>query len=67
MLYRNLDRAMLDLYIMLFITFDEWLINNSMLAIFLVWIIERIMRAIRQTMSVSNLSKKAYVDDRFLK
>lgn len=58
---------MLDLYIMLFIAFDEWLTNNSMLAIFMVWIIERIVRAIRQTMSVDNLSSKAYVDDRFLK
>ena len=44
MLYRDLDRGMLDLYIMLFVAFDEWLIDNSMLAIFIVWIIEWIIK-----------------------
>lgn len=66
MLYRDLDRAMLDLYIMLFIAFDEWLGDNSLLALFLVWCVERVYREIRGRVSVRNLSKKAYVDDRFL-
>lgn len=47
MLYRDLDWAMLDLYIMLFMAFDELLVDNSMLAIFIVWIIERIIKEIR--------------------
>lgn len=66
LLYRDMDRAMLDLYIMLFIAFDEWLVDNSLLALFLVWCIERVYREIRGRVSVRNLSKKAYVDDRFL-
>lgn len=67
MLYRDLDWAMLDLYIMLFMAFDELLVDNSMLAIFIVWIIERIIKEIRQRMSASNMSEKTFVDSRFLK
>lgn len=66
MLYRDMDRAMLDLYIMLFTAFDEWLGGNSLLALLIVWCIERVYREIRARLSVRNLSKKAYVDDRFL-
>merc|ERR1712146_681891 len=63
LLYRDMDWTMLDLYIMLFVAFDDWL-GNSLLALFIVYCIECVYRLIRQRVSVSNLSKKAYVDDR---
>lgn len=66
LLYKDMDWVMLDLYIMLFIAFDDAL-NNSLLAIFIVYGIEYcIYRAIRQRIGVRNLSKRACVDDRFL-
>jgi len=67
LLYMDLDFAMLKLYILLFTAFDELLSNNSLLSLFLVYCIERLYRWLRQWLSGSNLSKKAYVDDRFLK
>ena len=66
MMYRDMDRPMLDLYIMLFTAFDEWLDKNSLLAIFLVYCVELVYQTIRRRLSVQTLSKKAYVDDRFL-
>lgn len=67
LLYMDLDFDMLKLYVMLFTAFDELLSSNSLLSLFLVYCTERIYRWLRQRLSCSNLSKKAYVDDRFLK
>ena len=66
LLYKDLDWSMLDLYIMLFTAFDEWLSDNSLLALFIVYCIQYVYKEIRQRVGVRNLSAKAYVDDRFL-
>jgi hypothetical protein len=67
LLYGDLDWSMLDLYIMLFTAFDEWLGNNSLLALFIVYCIEYVFKWLRHRVGVRNLSAKAYVDDRFLR
>ena len=64
-MYCNLDYSLLILYIMYFIFFIEAFKFNSLLSLFLVYVIERILRHIRSTIGESTLSKKSYIDQNF--
>ena len=68
MLYCSLDYSLMLLYIMLFMMFElMWGGHgNAMLSIFLVYIVERILRHIRYEVGKNNLCGKSYVDKRFL-
>jgi len=68
MLYCSLDYSLVLLYIMLFIIFElMWGGHgNAMLSIFLVYIVERVLRHVRFEVGKTNLCKKSFVDERFL-
>ena len=65
-LFCSLDYSMLQLYIMYFMLFEAFLSDNSLLSLFFVYIIERILRKIRAEAGVNNMCKKTYVDSCFL-
>jgi len=64
----SLDYSLVLIYIMFFMQFEFWWggHGNSMLSLFLVYVIERIVRKIRREMGIKNLCNKAHVDERFL-
>ena len=69
MLYCSLDFSLVLLYIMFFIVLDEAIgrpADNGLIALFFVYVIERILREVRADWGKSNLCEKAYVDERFL-
>ena len=68
LLYCSLDYTLVLLYIMLFIFFEMLLGDrgNSLLSLFLVYLVERALRKGRQSTGTDNLCEKAYVDGRFL-
>lgn len=66
-LYKSLDWDLVHLYILYFFLFDGLLAGkNPMLAIFLTYVVERVLLKIRQDLGGSNLTKKTLVDERFL-
>lgn len=67
-LYCSLDSSLVLLYIMFFIVFESAVTfeDNGLLSLFCVYFIERFLRNLRASWGTSNLSERAYVDDRFL-
>jgi len=68
-LYCDLDKSLVLLYIMLFIVLDEAIGrpgDNGLIALFVVYVFERFLRMVREDWGKSNLCEKAYVDERFL-
>jgi len=67
MLYKALDWDMVHLYILYFFLFDYmWEGKKTMLAIFMTYMVERLLRKIRQDIGTANLTKKTLVNDRFM-
>mmetsp|Transcript_10387 Transcript_10387/g.17438 ORF Transcript_10387/g.17438 Transcript_10387/m.17438 type:complete len:163 (-) Transcript_10387:14-502(-) len=64
-MYCNIDYSLLILYIMYFIFFVEAFKFNSLLSLFLVYVIERVLRHIRSTIGENTLSQKSYIDKNF--
>lgn len=67
-LYCSLDFSLVLVYSLLF-TQIEIIIGgsgNALLSLFIVFLVERALRATRHKLGVRNLVKKAFVDDRFL-
>jgi len=65
-LYCSLDFSLVLLYIMLFYFLDMLFNGNSLLSIFAVYVVERVLRYIRAELGERNLCNKAHVDERFL-
>jgi hypothetical protein len=65
-LYCSLDYSMLLLYIMYFMVFEAFIASNSLLSIFCVYVIERIIRYARAELGQSQMCKKTYIDQSFL-
>jgi hypothetical protein len=65
-LYCSLDYSLLILYIMFFILIEALVKQNSLLSMFIVYIIERIFRKIRKDFGRYQMCKKTYVDSCFL-
>jgi hypothetical protein len=65
-LYCSLDTDLLKLYVMYFIVFEIMVKRNSLLSLFLVYIIERIFRKFRCDKGVENMCDKTYIDENFL-
>lgn len=66
LLYCSLDTDLLKLYIMYFIIFEAMVGRNSLLSLFLVYLIERVFRKFRCDIGVQNMCDKTYIDDNFL-
>jgi hypothetical protein len=56
LLYGSLDYSLMVLYILLFIVLQEALGFNSMLSVFCVYILEKVLREVRSELGQSNLS-----------
>ena len=65
-LYCSLDNQLLLLYIMYFMVFEAFVSNNSLLSMFFVYIIERILRKLRSDLGQSKMCEKTYIDECFL-
>lgn len=66
LLYCSLDTDLLKLYVMYFIVFEIMVKRNSLLSLFLVYLIERFFRWFRNKEGVDNMCEKTYIDDNFL-
>jgi hypothetical protein len=64
-LYMSLDFQLVILYILWFLFFDYYT-NNAVLSVFLVYLIEKVIREIRIQIGRRNLVSKAMFDKRFL-
>jgi hypothetical protein len=64
-LYMQLDYQMVLLYIMWWFFFDHYT-DNDVLAVFLVYILERILRELRAWLGKRNIVVKCMFDERFL-
>lgn len=64
-LYMSLDFELVLLYILWFI-FLELYTENAVLSIFLVYLIEKAFRQLRQFLGARNLIRKSMFDERFL-
>ena len=60
-----LDTDLVMLYILYFFLFDH-LIGKPMIAIFIVYVLERLIRALRQMLGENNIIKKTFVTPNFL-
>jgi hypothetical protein len=60
-LYGDLDWDLVHILILWFFFFDTITDGQSMVAIFLAYVIERLLRAIRGSLGESNLTKKTMV------
>ena len=67
-LFCSLDYSLVMMYALLFCILEEiWgEQGNSLLSLFIVYIVEQVLRALRQRLGEKNLVKKAFVDERFL-
>jgi meckelin len=64
-MYCALDYQLVILYILLFSLFDR-VTGSSVVAVFIVYVVEKILSKVRAIMGESNLSKKTLIDERFL-
>ena len=64
----SLDGSLIAIYSLIFIEFEIIWGNrgNSMLSIFIVYLVELFLRNMRQYLGKQNLAKKAHLDSRFL-
>ena len=64
-LYCSLDPSLLIMYILFFFVLDK-LFENTLLAVFFTYLVERLFRFIRSELGENNLVNKAHCDERFL-
>ncbi len=64
-MYCSLDYQLVILYILVFSLFDR-VTGSSVVAVFIVYVVEKILCKVRGMMGESNLSKKTLIDERFL-
>ncbi len=64
-MYCALDYQLVILYILVFSLFDR-ITGSSVVAVFIVYVVEKILSKVRAIMGESNLSKKTLIDERFL-
>ena len=65
MMYCALDYQLVILYIMVFSLFDR-VTGSSVIAVFIVYVVEKALCKLRALLGESNLSKKTLIDERFL-
>ena len=66
LLMGSIDKDLVQCYGMFFYVFER-ATNNSLLAVFLVWLIEYFLSELRARLAKNHLAKRAYIDDVFLK
>ena len=66
LLYCDLDRSLVLIYIMLFAVFEEAVPANGLLSLLCAYVVERILRWRRAEKGVDRLRARAYVGERFL-
>lgn len=64
-MYCSLDYQLVILYILVFSLFDR-VTGSSLVAIFIVYVVEKVLWKTRAFLGERNLSKKTFIDDRFL-
>jgi len=64
-MYCALDYQRLILFILVFSLFDR-VTGSSIISIFIVYILDKVMRTFRGWLSENNISKKTQIDERFL-
>ncbi len=64
-MYCSLDYQLVILYILVFSLFDR-VTGSSLVAIFIVYVVEKVLWKTRALFGEKNLSKKTFIDDRFL-
>jgi hypothetical protein len=64
-MYCALDYQRLILFILVFCLFDR-VTGSSIVSIFIVYIMDKVMRSFRAWLSENNISKKTLIDERFL-
>jgi hypothetical protein len=64
-MYCSLDYQLVILYILVFSLFDR-VTGSSVVAVFIVYVVEKILWKMRGIMGENNLSKKTLIDERFL-
>ena len=64
-LYCSLDYQNLILFILVFSLFDR-VTENSIISIMITYIVEKLLKQLRDILSEKNLSNKTLIDERFL-
>jgi hypothetical protein len=64
-MYCSLDYQLVILYILVFSLFDR-VTGSSVVAVFIVYVVEKALWKMRGLLGERNLSKKTLIDDRFL-
>jgi hypothetical protein len=64
-MYCSLDYQLVILYILVFSLFDR-VTGSSLVAVFIVYVVEKLLWKMRSILGERNLSKKTLIDDRFL-
>jgi hypothetical protein len=64
-MYCSLDYQLVILYILVFSLFDR-VTGSSVVAVFIVYVVEKVLWKMRGLLGERNLSKKTLIDDRFL-
>jgi Meckelin (Transmembrane protein 67) len=64
-LYCSLDYQNLILFILVFSLFDR-VTGNSIISIMITYIVEKLLKQLRDILSEKNLSNKTLIDERFL-
>lgn len=65
MLYCSLDYQNLILFILVFSLFDR-ITGNSIISIMITYMVEKLLKQLRDILSEKNLSNKTLIDERFL-
>jgi hypothetical protein len=64
-MYCALDYQRLILFILVFSLFDR-ITGSSIIAVFIVYIVDKVIGTLRGWLSENNISKKTLIDERFL-
>jgi len=64
-MYCSLDYQLVILYCLVFSLFDR-VTGSSLIAVFIIYVVEKFLWKLRALLGESNLSKKTLIDDRFL-
>jgi len=64
-MYCSLDYQLVILYCLIFSLFDR-VTGSSLIAVFIIYVVEKVLHKLRTYLGEKNLSKKTLIDDRFL-
>ncbi len=64
-MYCSLDYQLVILYCLIFSLFDR-VTGSSLIAVFIIYVVEKVLHKLRAYLGEKNLSKKTLIDDRFL-